>query len=504
MATAGLAVRMLSGNATPSARAAYRVAPYAKTAVPTARQLHLMNRLGTGFSVAAFRQMTAAGGETAWFERQLDPASVSENARGAAVPGWFPDLRRSPAEIWQTDQGSGKPGWEYARDLCNAALLRRTYSSRSVLESMVEFWSNHLHVDANHFPAFTVRSSYDDVIREHALGRFEDMLVAATLHPAMLLFLDNWKSVKNNPNENHGRELLELHTVGRDAGYTEQMVKDSAKILSGWTVVRDTWVRQYDANRHTTGAVTVLGFSRANSAADGSAVTEQYLRYLANHPATAQRICRKLAIRFVSDDPPAALVDRLAAVYLDSGTDIKPVLRALVAREEFWASAGQQVRTSMDDCIATLRALDVRASGPTGLSSFANELCWTLNSTLAFQWPRPDGPPERAGAWASTTRMLNSFRMHWNIAGGWWPNGEVTYRKPASFLPQKRVRFDQFVDHLCRVVLGRKSTSRILRAACEGIDVAPGEVITAKHAVISWKFPRLLAVLLDSPAHMSR
>ncbi len=484
-------------------RAAYPVAPYDKTAVPTARQLHLMNRLGTGFSTALFAELRAAGGETAWFEKQLAPDSVAENTRGAAVPGWFPDLRRTPAEIWQGDQGSGKAAWEYARDLCNAAILRRTYSSRSVLESMVELWSNHLHVDANHFPAFTVRPQYDDVIRAHALGRFEDLLVETTLHPAMLLFLDNWKSVKNAPNENHGRELLELHTVGREAGYSEQMVKDSAKILSGWTVVKDTWVRQYDGARHTTGAVTVLGFSRPNATAD-PALAEAYLRYLANHPATARRVCRKIAVRFVSDSPSDALVSRLAGVYLDSGTDIKAVLRALVASDEFWASAGQKVRTPIDDCVATLRALDVAVAAPVGPSSFANEVCWTLNTTLAFQWPRPDGPPDSAAAWASTTRMLNSWRMHWNMGGGWWPNGEAAYRPASSFLPQPKLRFDKYVDHLSRTLLGRRSTSKLLKAACVGADVAPGEVITSAHAVAGWKFPRVVAALLDSPAHLSR
>ena len=151
----------------------------------------------------------------------------------AAVPTWFPGLRQAPEAIWAAFNGGVKEDYEYTRDLANYSLLRRIYSKRSVLETMVELRSDHLHVDALRFPAFTQRSSYDEVIRKHALGRFSDLLVEASLHPAMLLFLDNWKSVRGAPNENHGRELLELHTVGRDAGYTEQMVKDSAKILSG-------------------------------------------------------------------------------------------------------------------------------------------------------------------------------------------------------------------------------------------------------------------------------
>jgi hypothetical protein len=100
--------------------------------------------------------------------------------------------------------------------------------------------------------------------------------------------------------------------------------------------------------------------------------------------------------------------------------------------------------------------------------------------------------------------MLNSWRMHWGMAGGWWPSDQVRYRRPAAFLPEAGMRFDELVDHLSRVLLGRRSTSRLLAAACQGCDVDPGERITRAHAVIAWKFPRLVAVLLDSPAHMAR
>jgi uncharacterized protein (DUF1800 family) len=487
------------------------VAPYDKTAVPTARQLHVLNRLGCGYSRTAFKQLRNAGGELPWFEAQLSPETITENATADALTSWFPGLAEAPEVIWDNDRTGVKRHWEYAIDLASSSLLRRIHSRRSLFESMVEFWSNHLHVDSRSFPAFCQRASYDQVIRTHALGRFSDLLVAASLHPAMLLFLDNYKSVRGAPNENQGRELLELHTVGRDAGYTEQMVKDSAKILSGWTVVNGyaastapAWSRTYDPTRHTTGPVTVLGFSSANASADGSTLTEGYLRYLATHPATAQRIARKLAVRFVSDTPSDALVASLAKVFLDSGTDIKAVLRALVASEEFWASAGAKVRTPIDDVVATCRTLRVVPQAPTTKQSFANALVWTIDSTLPYQWPRPDGPPDTQDVWAAPTRMLNSWRMHWDLAGGWWPSQEATYLTPASYLPQTSIRFDKFVDHLSRVLLGRGSTSVLLDAACEGTGTGVAEVVTVDHAVIRWKFYRLVGTLLDSPQHMTR
>jgi uncharacterized protein (DUF1800 family) len=500
MSSAGLATRVVTGRA----RARYRAASYDATAVPTARELHMLNRMGCGFTPASFEQLRLAGGEMQWFEQQLDHTSVRESATGAAVVGWFPRLQESAEQIWRNDRNDVQNNWEYARDLGNYSMLRRIYSTRTVYESMVEFWSNHFHIDAQHFPGFTQRPSYDATIRDHALGTFEELLVAASLHPAMLMFLDNWKSVRNAPNENQGRELLELHTVGAAAGYTEAMVKDSAKLLSGHTVREGTWTAYYEPSRHTTGEVQVLGFTRRNGVADNPDLAADYLRYLAHHPATAQRIARKLAIRFVADEPSQPLVDRVADAFLASGTDIRETLRALVTADEFWASAGRKVRTPIDDVVATCRVIQVRAEAPVNLSSFAHELSWALGSTLVYQWPRPDGAPDRAAVWASTTRMLNSWRMHWLLAGGWWPDGEATYKRPVAFLPQSGIRFDELVDHLSRVVLGRRSTSKLLKAACEGCDVAPEESIIKTHSVMSWKFPRLLAVLLDTPAHMGR
>ena len=179
---------------------------------------------------------------------------MAEAAKIADIDTWFAHLRRTPAEKAATNAGTGKKAWEYGHDLGNWSILRRIYSERSVLETMTEFWSNHMHIPVGHDRAWVYRYDYDATIRQHALGKFEDLLVACSLHPAMRTYLDNWKSVRNKPNENQGRELLELHTVGRNAGYTEAMVKASAVLLSGYTVDwGKTYDAKYDANAHTTG-----------------------------------------------------------------------------------------------------------------------------------------------------------------------------------------------------------------------------------------------------------
>src|SRR3954453_17601733 len=234
-------------------------------------------------------------------------------------------------------------------DLGRAALGRAAWSRRQLLEVMVDVWSNHLNVTCPSDNVSDNRHRYDaDVIRPHALGRFADLLEAATTHPAMLTYLDNASSTKKAPNENLGRELLELHTVGVGAGYTEAEVRDSARILTGLTVDGEG-AATYRPKWHWTGAVTVLDFADPNASADDSGVVTASLDPLARHPATARRSAALLARRavrapppraprhppppprrFVRAPPPAALVDRLAAAYTAADTAIAPVLRVLL------------------------------------------------------------------------------------------------------------------------------------------------------------------------------
>jgi uncharacterized protein (DUF1800 family) len=481
---------------------------YPGTLVPAPYQRHLMNRMGTGYTPATWTQMRRAGGALPWFKAQLQPSSVAENAKAKALPGWYPDLPRDAAQKWE-DQATGrKGGWEYARDLECLTILRRAYSRRPILETMADFWANHLHIPAGSDLAWVYRYDYELMLRRMAFGRFDQLLTAATLHPAMLLYLDNWRSMRDAPNENHGRELLELHTVGRSSGYTEDMVKDSAKILSGYTVdAFETWEGYYNNGRHTLGAVKVLGFQHANNSSDGRAVTTAYLKYLAHHPATARNLARKLAVKFVSDTPSADLVADLARVYLNSDTAIRPMLLALVQHPEFKAAIDAKVRNPIEDLVNTIRVLDVSAltpSSPFDDGDYANAIGWAHGGLGLFQWPRPDGAPEDNGAYSSATRMLASFDMHWSQTGGWWPEQRVAYHPASYWLPQRSLRFDEYVDHLSRRFHGRPATKSILTAAAQATGVTAATIVDADHAVADWLGVRLIAVLLDHPRHMSR
>ena len=485
----------------------YRARAWKATYVPSRLGRHYLNRLGTGLGKQAYADLRAAGSPKAWLEQQLRPESIAEAPEVAEIESWFADQSESAAVKRARNSGRQKAAWEYARDFGNLQLLRRAHTRRALQENMTDFWANHLHIAASADLAWLHRYDYQSVLRRHALGSFEELLVAASTHPAMSLWLDNWRSTRGSINENQGRELLELHTVGLVGGYSEQMVKDSAILLSGWDVDdKGDWEGRYSPENHVLGPVSVLGFTHPNADPDGRAACEAYLRHLARHPATARTIATKLVLRFVDDTPRPDLVARLAAVYLASGTQIAPVIRALAASPEFSRSVGAKVRTPHEDLVATIRVLRPRIQRPTSDESFAITMAWMHGSIAAYQWPRPDGPPERNDPWCSPTRMVNSFGFHWGMTAGWWPREGVSYRTPEEFLPPLPMRFDLLVDHLCRTLLGRRSTSRLLAMACQAADTAPREVIDPGHRALSqsWLWVRLVGALLDSPEHMTR
>ncbi|MFC6342473.1 DUF1800 domain-containing protein, partial [Nocardioides hankookensis] len=315
------------------------------------RDRHLVGRFSYGVTPELARDVRRAGGGREWFERQLAPGSVPDHAADR-LRGWWPSLDRGPSDLWRRQVKEIEGGWQVMADYQRWVLLRRMESRHQLHEMMTELWEHHFNVPANGDAQFTWRVRYGDTIRKHALGRFDQLLPAVVTHPAMLISLDNVSSTKQFPNENLGRELLELHTVGRGA-YDESDVKASARILTGWTVdMWETFAAEYDKERHARGPVKVMGFRHANKSADGREVTRDYLRYLAHHPATARHVARKLAVKFVRDDPSPALISRLARVYRQHDTDIRPVLRALVGTREFQRAVGAKVRDPGEDLVA--------------------------------------------------------------------------------------------------------------------------------------------------------
>src|SRR5437762_11679598 len=221
-----------------------------------------------------------------------------------------------------------RPGFDFVAQLAQVKLLRAVASERQLQEVMADFWFNHFNVFAGkQMEAALLREYEGKVLRPNALGSFPELLEATTRSPAMLIYLDNWRNMRRRLNENYARELLELHTLGVDGGYTQQDIIEVARCFTGWTVEQPQKDPRFVFRRrqHDFGEKHVLG--HVIPPGRGEEDAEEVLRILAAHPSTAHFIARKLARRFVSDDPPETLVARIAASYSRTQGDIRSMLR---------------------------------------------------------------------------------------------------------------------------------------------------------------------------------
>ena len=467
-----------------------------------ARLTHLLRRTTYGLTPALVAEATKLG-RTRWLDAQLAPATLRD-PEGDAVLARFPLLSLSALEFRRRVDAGQANSWDAMFDLGQAALGRAAWSRRQLLEVMHDVWSNHFNVTCPSDDVWDTRHGYDAVLRAGALGRFADLLAAAVRHPAMLRYLNADTSTKRAPNENLGRELLELHTVGVEAGYTERDVLDSARILTGLTIDWSTITTTFRSRDHWTGPVRVLDFSAANDAADGQALVTAYLAHLARHPATARRVARRLAVRFVADDPPKALVDRLAAVYLAHDTAIVPVLRALFTAPEFFAAADAKVRRPMEAAVATLRAVGLRQAAK-GVAELEG-LYWALDSQdhRPYAWPQPDGYPDRTDAWASSAGVLARWNVTLGLVAGWWPKG-FTHAPLRALVPRRLpATHGALVAALGQRLLQRPLPPAHVTAICGFLGKRTSSPLRADSEAVGWRLPYVVALVLDSPVHVLR
>lgn len=463
--------------------------------------LHLLRRATYGPTPELVAEVRKSG-TTAWLDAQLTPANIADPVMDGLLPRW-------PGRNWKTWEVREKVGplerGIFMYGTVEQHLARAIWSRRQLLEVVVDLWSNHLVVPVPSPDVWDNAHLYQrDVIRKHALGRYTDLLSAAARHPALLQVLDNASSTKNLPNENYARELLELHTVGVGT-YKEADVRDTARVLTGLSIDAESGLYEYKPWRHYVGSVSVLGWSHANSSAEGGEqVALSLLAYLAAHPATAKRVVTKLAVRFVADEPPAALVTRLAGVYTAQSTAMVPVLRALFSSAEFTASAGQKVKTPYEDAISTLRVLGAKPS-TAGIEDLRS-LWWALLTMgqAPLGWPGPDGYPDVAAAWASSSGTLRRWNLHIGVLVGYSFPG---LPRPASrsLLPTTLpATHGAYVDALAgRLLVSPLSTAQ-RTVLCTSMDRAPGDPLKITDAAVTWRIPYIAALILDSPNFATR
>ncbi|NDJ85294.1 MAG: DUF1800 domain-containing protein [Chloroflexi bacterium] len=374
---------------------------------------HAIDRLTFG-PTASLVDRVAASGASAFIEEQLAPEGIDDAALAPYIQG-FSDLYKSAGQLFEEYEQEIGP---IAAQLIGNWVIRALYSQRQLYERMVHFWSDHFSIFVSSGILYLLKVDNDrDAIRAHAMGRFRDLLGAVAHSPAMLVYLDNATSTYEAPNENFARELLELHTLGVDGGYTEDDVKEVARCFTGWTVARPRGERRlpgqgepgsfwFNPRMHDDGPKTVLGHQipAGGRESDGEAV----LDILAQHPSTARFVCTKLVRRFVADDPPAEIVDVCAATFAQTDGDIRAVLRTLFQAPGFW-EATPKFKRPFEYTISILRALNFNIEQ---FRSFAGPFRGVMLNMghLPFNRSSPDGYPDRQEEWD------DNLLTRWNIA----------------------------------------------------------------------------------------
>jgi uncharacterized protein (DUF1800 family) len=379
------------------------------------------------------------------------PQDKLEKLAGVLPPAALadrPDLRRA-ATISRT------PRQVVLEDLREARLYRAIYSNSQLEEVLTDFWFNHFNVDQAKGQALAMLPSYErDAIRPHVLGKFRDLLLATARHPAMLTYLDNWESMgpdvfdvgpfapprfSNGPpaffrqahglNENYGRELMELHTLGVEGGYTQKDVIEVARCFTGWTVRSPNEKPEFvfASFMHDNGRKTVLGHTipAGGGERDGLAVID----ILARHPSTARFISTKLARRFVSDDPPPALIERMVRTFAKTDGDLRAVLETMFTSKEFSSEGAWQsgVKSPLHMVVSAVRALDANVTDTYTLADRIGQ----MGEPLYAKEP-PSGYKDTAETWLSTANVMARIDFANALANNHIPGVKIDTAKLAG------------------------------------------------------------------------
>ena len=451
------------------------------------RIFQALNRMTFG-PRAEERLRAAQIGLAPWVEEQLAPASLDDSSLALRLLP-LASLGQSAADL--ADWNSKLFG-EYDRksvpdELRQAALLRQVYSRRQLYEVMVEFWSDHFSMSVEKGDVWYLKTVDDrEVIRPHALGNFRDLLWASAHSPAMLVYLDNQSNHSGKPNENYARELMELHTLGVHGGYTQQDVMELARCLTGWTVKEHFWRGQFtfDASLHDNGPKQVLGVRLEPG---GLNEAEAVIERLARHPSTARFIAAKLIRRFIADDPPPALVEQAAAVFLRSDGDIPSVLRSILL-DGGLEQVQPKFKRPLHFVASALRMLGAQSDCGAAQQDRLAQMGQT-----PFSWPTPDGFPDMARPWQGG--LMHRWKFGLALARGELPGTSVDFTSLLQNAPANTPA--ELLDHLNRLLLGSPLPDALARDLALPLEREPGLGLADLSAVIA-------AGLLASPAFQWR
>jgi len=449
----------------PAVPAAVPTRPIATATAPSIsgeRQIiHALSRLTYGARPGDVERVRAMG-VSAWIDRQLRPRTIDDSATDQALvelttlrmpisealrefPRPDPKLRAKIAngemsrQEMQALYPMDKRPARIATELQAAKVVRAVTSERQLEELMVDFWFNHFNVFAGKGDVRWYVSAYErEAIRPFAMGKFPDLVRATAYHPAMLFYLDNWLSArpdfvvpagpnrgrKGGLNENYARELMELHTLGVDGGYTQKDVTEVARAFTGWTIERPQTDGHFifRPGMHDGGEKIVLG--QRIPAGGGRDDGERVIQILTRHPATARFVATKLVRRFVSDTPPPALVSRVAGTYTSTGGDISAMLRTIFESPEFFSEDAYRakIKKPFEFVASAVRALGgtTDATGGMALARASAEIGEPL-----YQAQPPTGYADRGAVWVNAGALLARMNFALGLASGRYPHVSV-------------------------------------------------------------------------------
>jgi uncharacterized protein (DUF1800 family) len=354
-------------------------------------------------------------------------------ALGPAPFADIPEMRREVMLLTQPQQAA-------SAELIENKLYRAIYSNRQLEEVLVDFWVNHFNIFNGKGQDRILLTSFErDAIRPYVLGHFKDMLLATAHHPAMLFYLDNWQSQvprddlpgqippppgvqRPGLNENYGRELMELHTLGVDGGYNQQDVVAVARAFSGWTIYDISKYAEFQFNpaSHDRKEKVILGHTLPAGRGEQDGV--DVIDILAHHPSTAKFISKKLAQRFVADDPPQALVDRMAATFTKTDGDLRAVLQTMFSSVEFMSEGAWQakMKSPLEMVVSSVRAVNADVIDTTALAQRIADLGQPLYGKV-----EPTGYPNTGEAWTNTASVLGRINFATALLGGPMPGVKV-------------------------------------------------------------------------------
>jgi uncharacterized protein (DUF1800 family) len=427
------------------------------------RAEHALNRLAFGPRPGEVDAVMQEGVDH-WIARQLHPERIDDAAIDARLAG-FATMRMANGEILRRyyapvvearKKAKGQADPQVIRremmrelppearpqrvmeELQSQRIVRAAESERQLNEVLVDFWMNHFNVFAGKgIDRFLLTSYERDVIRPHILGRFDDLLLATAKAPAMLFYLDNARSnARKGLNENYARELMELHTLGVDGGYTQKDVTELARVLTGWTIDaprQDGGSAEFRFRPflHDRGSKLVLG--QRIAAGGGIEEGERMIRFLAHQPATAHHIAMQLCQRLVADEPPPALVARVAKTFLDSGGDLRLTVKAVIDSPEFWeaGAAGTKVKSPFEYVISAIRAAGGRVENPLPVARTLQQ----IGEPLYGAQP-PTGYSDASSAWINSGALMNRLNFALSLAANNVP-GVVVHAADAEALGKR-------------------------------------------------------------------